>query len=457
MFRISTNWRTGVWSYLLTTFPVVLLNCHVSGRCTVEQLWADAHISSPATSSISYRETPHHRTHVLLAGSLVIASALDRQHGPQLYLASSTHSSYSLSCRTPRSRDSTEVTTLALDQSQPSSKHLVRLSAFLSTGEFIVFSIDHHCPSRSSKLFSYLPSARFARTAPIIQAVYHGNLLVTLSQSFHLSLYDLSSGAVTHTQTLTSFTSHPPSSLVLTPISPSTYKLILAYAMPVYPEHWSVGATELIISNTTLTVLSTRTTRAFDVPNGWIDEQKLLAVREQWGRKVSRVADTQTDGKWIVLAPGEAPLPSARSLPVNRDNSDAPTSFSYSSTSLQSPSSLQLYRLHFPSSTSASSTPKLIFVRTLHGQIGPVSALCLADGRCVSLGVNGSIWVWDLEVGSGTEVYGGYSSRVLADTPNGLSDILQLVSSPLKGTVVFDERTIISAGVRGVEVRRFDV
>jgi hypothetical protein len=43
----------------------------------------------------------------------------------------------------------------------------------------------------------------------------------------------------------------------------------------------------------------------FDASQGaWLDDQLYQAVREQWGRHVARVADTQTDGKWVVvLAP----------------------------------------------------------------------------------------------------------------------------------------------------------
>ena len=111
------------------------------------------------------------------------------------------------------------------------------------------FSLDHQSPSSSARMFTYLPSGRSPRTTPIVQAVYHHPLLVTLSQSFHLSLYDIGADSVTHTQTLSSFTSYPPSSLVLSTPSPTTYKLILAYAIPVYPAHWTVGATEPLISS----------------------------------------------------------------------------------------------------------------------------------------------------------------------------------------------------------------
>ena len=81
-------------------------------------------------------------------------------------------------------------------------------------------------------------------------------------------------------------------------------------------------------------------------------------------------------------------------------------------------------------------------MRTLHGPLGPVSALSLADGRCVSLGVNGSIWVWDLEGGEGTEIAQPVDGCKQADG---------------RGTVVFDERRIVTSGVRGMEERKFDI
>jgi hypothetical protein len=210
-----------------------------------------------------------------------------------------------------------------------------------------------------------------------------------------------------------------------------------------------VGVTEVILSNAASHAptsaftsptrrpsslrLSTRSTRAFDIPAGWIDEAKLRVVREQWGRKVGSVAGTQTDGRWVVLAPavGEVRPPGGftpASLP------------------------LQLYRLSSPPlRAGAGAAPKLTFVRSLLGQTGPVSALALADGRCVSLGVDGRVWVWDLENGWGTEVASSTSASSWSES--GEDD-----PSTLRGTIAFDERRIISAGATGdVMVRDFDV
>jgi hypothetical protein len=345
-----------------------------------------------------------------------------------------------------------------------------------------VFEFNHAAPLDPLNKLSYKPPGPYSRAAsPIIKAVYHHPLLVTLSQNFSLCLYDLSSGLIRLTQTLNSFTSYPPASLVLSMLSRATYKLVLAYAVPVYPGHWSVGATELIISkgSTSLTnsslslisppvfyeesnhtlpssmgVITTRTIRAVDVPLGWVDENKLRAMREQWGRKVSRVADAQSDGKWLVLAPGDKIQNCGDSSPAcsSSSSSSSPSDISSSSSissSLHSPTGLQLYRLVLPaqSNSVSASPPKLNFVRTLHGQTSPVTALALADGRCVSLGLNGSIWVWDLEGGTGAEVAPPNDSITTND--------FNLQST--KDTVSFDERQIITAYAGKIIVRRFDI
>lgn len=452
------------------------------GRCSVEQL-SETPVKPSIVSRLpsDRRDSFPEQTHILLAGNLIITASSLASHHPPICLHSNTGTTHTLFSSSPTHRVSTQITALALDQSPPSSlSSCLHLASFISTGEFSVFTINHATPSASARKLTFVPLARNARNSPIIQAVYHHPLLITLSRAFHLSTYNLSENTVVHTQTLTSFTSHPPSSLVLSTPSPTTYKLVLAHAIPVYPAHWSVGATELIFSGpesestidgAPLTVLATRTTRAFDVPQGWIDEQKLRSMREQWGRKVERVADTQTDGKWVVLAPGGPTSPTAISRyslsPSPSTSSSSSTSSSLSSsihtshlTSLYSPTHLQLYRLHFPSSSSSSTAPpKLTFVRTLHGQTGHISALALADGRCVSLSTNGSIWVWDLEGGTGTEVApAAVDDRILElDGDVEETEYNTMLTTDFGGTVVFDERRIISAGTGGVQIRRFDV
>lgn len=418
------------------------------------------------------------QSHIILAGSLTITAASSPSQNPTIVITFPLDRQQRLSLKSSQ-QGIVAITALALDQSPPASGYM-SLAGFLSTGEFSVFEFNHTTPLDPLNKFSYRPPGPYSRAAsPIIKAVYHHPLLVTLSRSFSLCLYDLSSGLIRLTQTLNSFTSYPPASLVLSMLSPTSYKLVLAYAVPVYPGHWSVGATELIISksSTSLTnsslisspafyeefnhtlpssmgVITTRTIRAVDVPLGWVDENKLRAMREQWSRKVSRVADAQSDGKWLVLAPGDEIQKCEHSSPTCSSSSSGspPPDISSSnsvSSSLHSPTGLQLYRLVLPaqSNSVSASPPKLNFVRTLYGQTSPVTALALADGRCVSLGLNGSIWVWDLEGGTGAEV--------APPSDPTTTDDFNLQST--KDTVSFDERQIITAYAGKIVVRRFDI
>ena len=98
-------------------------------------------------------------------------------------------------------------------------------------------------------------------------------------------------------------------------------------------------------------------------------------------------------------------------------------------------------------------------MRMLYGHVGPVIALSLADGRCVSLGADGSIWVWDLEKGWSAEVQAAshevsFLSRHDAPTSESGQDIP--MGTP-QGYVAFDERRIVTADVFGLEARRFDI
>lgn len=430
----------------------------------------------PAMSTPERTLCPYH-THILVAGSWSVTASSQPTQRPVVLVTGfdDDKTQFTIPCESLLA-DMSHITALALDQSPPVARCL-RLACFLSTGEFVIWSLSHSKPGIHSLQHRYIPTGRTERTiAPVVHGVYHHPLLTALTRSFSLSLYDTSSKTVQHTQTVTSFTSFPPASLVLSTPSPSTYKLVLAHAIPMYPAHWSLGATEFMIhgggstsqnsatsmlgfsSDTpstgpdALTVRSTRTVRTVDVPRGWIDEDKLRAMKEQWERKVSLITDTQTDGKWVVLAPGDR-LSSLASPSAAQDqttpslSTPLPVQTSMVASPMHSASGLQLYRLSLPPHTSISaSPPKLTFVRTLHGQMGPITALALADGRCVSLGRNGSIWVWDLENGTGAEVAAGDFAAIDAHP------------EPVIGAVVFDEKRIISAlGAGNVVVRRFDI
>ena len=466
MFRISSNWRKGKDHEIQLLLPCV--NTLAPGRCLVESFTPGLLLHSRCPN---YDHKFEQQSHIILAGYLTITATSSPSQNPTIIITFPPDRQQGLTLKTSQQRVAA-ITALALDQSPPTSGHM-SLAGFLSTGEFSVFDFNHTAPVDPINKLSYKPPGPCSRASPIIKAVYHHPLLVTLSRTFSLSLYDLSSGVIQLTQTLSSFTSYPPASLVLSTPSPTTYKLVLAYAVPVYPGHWSVGATELVISKTltsstnsrslvsspaffeefkhplpsSIQVITTRTIRAVDVPLGWVDENKLRAICEQWSRKVSRVADAQSDGKWLVLAPGDE-IQEHSSLSSSSSPLSDTSSSNFISSSLYSPTGLQLYRVVFPaqSNSVSASPPKLNFVRTLYGQTGPVTALALADGRCVSLGLNGSIWVWDLEAGTGAEV--APANSIITNDFNFQST---------KDAVSFDERQIITAYAGKVVVRRFDI
>lgn len=419
-----------------------------TGRCTAEKL-------SDFSPVITH--DPPLPTCMALTGDILLTTSPMSSPSPPLYLRRDealVHTLYG-SHRTTQNKSTTAI---CLDQSPPSSSaQPTRISVFYDTGDFSIFYIDHATPKVSRRLITYQPHRKSERTSPIRQAAYHHPLLITLSDSFRLSLYNLSGENIVHTQTLTSFTSFPPTSLVLSALSSRSYKLILAYAVPVYPQHWSVAATELTISSSLssgiedqapCTVTSSRTTGAHDLPQGWIDEGKLQEVREQWSRKVAGVADTQTDGKWVVLAPADR----ITSPTSNQDIGDPPRRPFSSGTSC----TLQLYRLHLPSTSNPNVFPRLTFVRMLHGHEGAVVALALADGRCVSLGADGSLWVWDLERGWSAEIQGPQRTIQSTDHAEEAEEDASLRHVASQGTILFDERQIVSADLNGIEVRRFD-
>jgi hypothetical protein len=327
-------------------------------------------------------------------------------------LHTADHPVHSFASSSMPSNPFNKVTALALDQSQPTGSEY-RLAVFYSIGNFCLFLTSPSNPKESAEILSHVPTTRRQRTSPIVQAVYHHPLLITLSTSFDLAIYELPSHdprcdrppQIRLTQTLTSFTSYPPTSLILSNPSPQNYKLVLAYSVPVYPSHWTVAITELGISS--FTVQSTQSTSAFDISPGWTPLTPELsdALNIQYALKLSEVSSACTDGKYVVLAGAVS-------------------------------TSIQLYRL---SSRSRATGSKLTFLSTLQGHTSPVQALAVADGRCVSLSRDGSLWVWDLERG-GVEVK--------CATLNPL---------PASARVLFDERQILVVLYGRIVIRRFDV
>jgi hypothetical protein len=264
--------------------------------------------------------------HILLAGPYAISTSSSELH---FYSARDDQESRPRII-TSSSLSPTSITCLALDQSQPpnasNQSQSLRLAAFESSGCFRVLSFSGSQSSRFEDLYTYSSPERRSTTlrSPIIvNAAYHHPLLIALSSSFHLSVYVLPDTPPGHhntplqpilKQTLHSFTSFPPSSMSLTRVSTSNtssqYKLILTYSVPVYPEHWSLGAAEICFTVHTesqdVNLTSSRNTTA--LRSGWFtdpvtdEDGQVIVPADEWANKVGGVVATETDGKWVVLA-----------------------------------------------------------------------------------------------------------------------------------------------------------
>lgn len=326
----------------------------------------------------------------LLAGSLTIFSA-----GSHIFLHSpeTTPNLSSIISST----SSSPLTALTLDQSPTSSNSnpSIRLAAFHRTGEFSIYGLEasHHSTSTYShgvrEIYRSTPPIS-PRTSNIICAAYHHPILITLSSEFHLSIYFLPDRETTGNddrspirpllrRTVQSYTSFAPSSLSLTRSSgaadpsPQVYKLLITYAVPVYPSHWSVGASELILTLTPhhhrhhrahqthssldvdvdididIDITSSRNVSAIQA--GWSPSSPSLSSSlyssdddldppilspqsvqpqsqahlkgiSQWNRKVGNVAATQTDGKWVILAGDDNTLQVHHNFPLTSHRPD---------------------------------------------------------------------------------------------------------------------------------------
>lgn len=444
----------------------------------------DEHLEndSPMPSASSTSNVDRDQAHIILADGLTITASSRPSPNPPVLIT--THregvtATYQLhsSCGSS-STTLSHVTALSVDQGRtqtsPSEDRVLRVVAFYSNSTFAIFSIPVANPSS----FTEFATLRRPRTAATIShAAYHHPLLVGLSDDFTLSIYGVRERdgergpSAACLQTLKSFTSFPPSSMVLSsrPSSPSqpghlTYKLVLSYAVPIYPSHWSLGVSDLtilrrgpdcIVEHARSVKASSsrlppspavpgsasspsprkRNARRVSAPVAPVVEDELAPIgyaeadneelqrarelmaleREQWARKVARVVATETDGRWVVLA-GE-----------------------------QDGAALQVYRL-------SSRAARLVFVRNLFGHRSVVTALAVADGRCVSLGKTGEVWAWDLESGTGVEVDGP------PDNEHGCRGLLHdsAALQPMP-TIAFDERRILSRSGNAVQIRRFDL
>lgn len=168
--------------------------------------------------------------HILLAGSLTITASPQASSRPNIRLQSGkTHHSLSIRSTVPGAQP--RITALTLDQARPDQQCL-RLVACISTSEIFIFDLDLRHLERSSLKMSNAVSRR--RPGTLVQVAYHHPLLITLSDTFNLSMYDLFDDVFVHRQSLSSFSTFPPTSFVLSRPTASTYKLVMAYSIPVY-------------------------------------------------------------------------------------------------------------------------------------------------------------------------------------------------------------------------------
>lgn len=141
-------------------------------------------------------------------------------------------------------------------------------------------------------------------------------------------------------------------------------------------------------------------------------------MEAEWARKMGSVDVVETDGKFLVAAAGKG------------DNT------------------LQVYRLHYRGEF------RLSYLRTLEGHPGGTAAMKVADGRCVNVGRDGRLKVWDLEAGWDVEVdpWRDDSSRGDGDV-----DMEELTSN--MADVAFDERRVVSVDreTGSLGIWRFDL
>lgn len=138
----------------------------------------------------------------------------------------------------------------------------------------------------------------------------------------------------------------------------------------------------------------------------------------------------------------------------------------------------QVYRLYRPSNPASSMS--ICYSHSLYGHTAGIAALRVADGRCVSVGQEARVWVWDLEaggsvcIGSGDEDYTsqsvGEAGVLEPDTEakelsSSTSDASQQSSRPHGGVgpsdtqpiVVFDEQRVVALSRKGVDIWHFDL
>ena len=120
---------------------------------------------------------------ITLAGKYTIISSAQSSHSPSILVLSASNSKHTVHITPIRAQHLVRVTALAVDQSSRTSANL-HIAACLSNGDIYVHELHSH-----PRKHYYAPPFKTPRTAPIIQAAYCHPVLVTLSESFTLSVY----------------------------------------------------------------------------------------------------------------------------------------------------------------------------------------------------------------------------------------------------------------------------
>jgi len=301
--------------------------------------------------------------------------------------------------------ESIRVSTFALNQAGQSGKE-VQIAVFYATENrahhISIFGITSGLQGARG-LKAHRPQTNHGYAT---HAAFHSSLLVALTSTFQLEMYEVTEDTIQPLRTMSSFSSFPPSSLTLCRTQ-SAYKILLSYAVPVYPQHWSVATTELSVREGEDQFIS-RTIRVFNPTRAaWEDippSERVQSTSEsppRHGAKMASVAAVETDGRWLVVAPSGDNL-------------------------------MEVYRIK---------QNRLVHSRTLLGPHHATVGLAVSEGRCVSISTDGVAWVWDLEGGWGVEVQS--------------EPFFEGVVQP-GARVVFDERQIAVGCYGRVMIVRFD-
>lgn len=338
---------------------------------------------------------------VALAGrnAIIITSGGFRK-APQVFIRSPISKLSLISSHSPSALMS--ISALALNQTTLIDGSTSIAVFYATTGETLhhisLFSIQGGLKGYK-EMATMIPQIRRSAVA---QCAYHSTIIVFLTKTFQLEIYRVSSlsktPSLTHVQSLSSFSSFHPSSLTLSCPSPDTHKILLSFAVGVYPSDWSVAISEFQLNEDAM-VSGTRTLRTF--LTGWdttIEDPRILLRME--GTKMKAVTAVESDGRFLVTSPkGE--------------------------------NYIMVYRLR---------QKLLTYVRTLAGPIYPIDTFSVADARCVAVSEDGSVWCWDLETSQGVQIADSFTHIISGKT-----------------RLLFDDRRILMVTPDYIQTISFDV